>query len=153
MATLSYSAMFSYSAAVLLASLTAAGAQDVPLREGRSAVRSDWRDHVEQSRQSSAAFVGAAVDAFRLRQPSRKLAVQPIASAKPVPVSYLDDPTLRYGDVVAIEGRLVVFRGTSTAPHRSGDFQDVDAVGSLGGVHDREIHELDGVLARASGRR
>ena len=94
-------------------------------------------------------FVGMAVDAFRLRQMPRGAAhPDPRLPDPRLPAAYLDDPTLRYGDVIAVEGRLIVFRGSGLPPHRPSDFREIGAAGTLGGVHDRELRDIDNALAR-----
>lgn len=133
---------------IVVASVIPTTAGELRLREGRSVARGDWTDRVERSRQESARYVGAAVDAFRMRGMKRSDHAPAPAN---VPLTYLDDPTLRYGDVIAIEGRLIVFRGAGLPlPHRTADFQEIGQAGTLGGIHDRELRSIDRLLARDS---
>ena len=138
-------------ALVFAASVSSVAAQETALREGRSAVRRDWLDRVERSRQDSAAFIGAAVDAFRLRHMRMDAAAAHAPPAR-VPASYFEDPTLRFGDVIAVDGRLIVFRGAAGATHRPADFEELGRAVTLGGVHDGELRAIDRVLARGVGR-
>lgn len=133
---------------IAVASVFPTTAGELRLREGRSVIRDDWADRVERARQESARYVGAAVDAFRLHATPR--ADLPPSQTTNLPLAYLGDPTLRYGDVIAVEGRLIVFRGAGLPPHRATDFQELGQARTLGGVHDRELRSIDRVLARDS---
>ena len=132
---------------IVMVSVFPTTAGELRLQEGRSAIRNDWADRVERARQDSARYVGAAVDAFRLHGTPR---VERSPAPASLPLAYLDDPTLRYGDVVAVEGRLIVFRGAGLPPHCASDFREIDQAGTLGGVHDGELRSIDRVLARDS---
>ena len=136
---------------IVVASVFPSAAGEVRLQEGRSAIRDNWADRVERARQDSARYVGAAVDAFRLRAtPRTDRALSQTRPPANLPLAYLDDPTLRYGDVIAVEGRLIVFRGTGLPPHHASEFREIGQAGTLGGIHDRELRSIDRVLARDS---
>lgn len=144
---------WSLSLAVVALSVLPAGGQEAALREGRSALRQGWLERVEHARQQSAAFVGAAVDVFRLRdvgpRPGRRPERRNDGPATPaLPVGYLDDPTLRHGDVIALPGKLVVFRGAPGVPHKPADFEELERAKTLVGTHERELRALDRTLAR-----
>lgn len=142
-------ARFAIGVMIAVASVVPTTAGELRLWEGRSAIRNDWADRVERARQESARYVGAAVDAFRLHgNPHADRTPSQAGPPADLPLAYIGDPTLRYGDVIAVEGRLIVFRGAGLPPHPASDFQELGQAKTLGGVHDRELRSIDQVLAR-----
>jgi hypothetical protein len=92
-----------------------------PVREGRSALepagRTAWLERVEQARRRYEAFAAQARLSIHLnvREPG----------APPPRTGFLDDPTLRRGDVVVTPEGLMVFRGSRRFPYTHADFDAV----------------------------
>lgn len=88
-------------------------------RDAVDAARSAWRARVEAARERYEAFAARAETAFRARQPALlrdHLESEPLAAA-------LDDPTLRYNDLIVTPDGVFVFRGAEGARHRAEDFE------------------------------
>ncbi len=124
-----------------LARLAAATALILAPLSSHAAGQDDWLARVERSRQRCAAFVGAAVERH-----ARTVSPRLVAAIVEGGEGLMNDPTLRYGDIIVQADRLVVFRGTPGAERTAADFRDV-AAERLGGVHDLELQALD-ALAR-----
>ena len=136
-------------AVILIGFALPAIGEDAPLREGRSVARQDWTDRVDQSRQSSARFVGLAVDAFLARRQAATAMIPSRDASVVLNPNYLDDLTLRYGDVIAQESRLLLFRGSpGLRRHQPSDFTELTQTPTLGGAHDAELRAINNVLAR-----
>ena len=118
-----------------------AAATPMPLQ---AAERTDWLARLERSRQDCAAFVGAAIE----RRDRLRGSWPVIAPLPQPPGNQIDDPTLRYGDIVVRADRLVVYR-RMPGEHRSpSDFRNVIDE-QLDGVHDRELRAIDAVVRLA----
>jgi hypothetical protein len=91
----------------------------VEAKDAVDAARSAWRARVDAARERYEAFAARAETAFRDRQPARprdSLDSQPLSAA-------LDDPTLRYNDLIVAPDGVFVFRGAEGARHSADDFE------------------------------
>jgi hypothetical protein len=114
------------------------------LREGRSVLSDEWRERVEASKATAADYQARATASFlglRVTLPS---------TARAPATSYLDDPTLREGDIVAAPAGLRVFVGRPGLPHREADFVALDLRRDRAGTHDGELHAIDAGIARGA---
>jgi hypothetical protein len=50
---------------------------------------------------------------------------------------YLDDPTLRRGDIVVLKGEVLVYQGSGRSPHAREDFTALDASALSAAERDR----------------
>lgn len=81
--------------------------------------RADWVVRIEAARQRYAAFVARAESEFRARRPARiaaAVSLEPLAAV-------LDDPTLRYNDLVVTADGVFAFRGVEAFRHSETDFE------------------------------
>lgn len=81
--------------------------------------RSAWALRVEAARQRYEAFAARSESEFRARQPARLGAA---ASLEPFS-AVLDDPTLRYNDLVVTADGVFAFRGAEALRHSETDFE------------------------------
>jgi hypothetical protein len=81
--------------------------------------RSVWARRVEAARQSYEAFAARAESEFRARRPAR---IGDAASLEPFS-AVLDDPTLRYNDLVVTADGVFAFRGAEAVRHSEADFE------------------------------
>jgi hypothetical protein len=81
--------------------------------------RSAWALRVEAARQRHEAFATRAEAEFRARQPARFDAA---VSAEPFS-AVLNDPTLRYNDLVVTSDGVFAFRGSEALRHSEADFE------------------------------
>jgi hypothetical protein len=91
----------------------------VEAKDASEAARSAWRARVEAARARYEAFAARAETAFRDRQPARlrdPIDSEPLSAA-------LDDPTLRYNDLIVAPDGVFVFRGAEGARHSPDDFE------------------------------
>jgi hypothetical protein len=109
-----------------------------PVREGRSALepagRTAWLERVEQARRRYEAFAADARLSLHLKVPEPGTA--------PQPTGFLDDPTLRRGDVVVAPEGLMVFRGARRFPYTYADFDAVRTPAAARANHAPELIEL-----------
>ncbi|KAF0120771.1 MAG: hypothetical protein FD148_3420 [Methylocystaceae bacterium] len=94
-------------------SLPAIEARDAP------AAYTSWRLKVEAARQRYEAFAARAESEQRMGRPTRTGAptsLEPLLAA-------LDDPTLRYNDLIVTRGGVFVFRGVEGQRHSPTDFE------------------------------
>ena len=109
-----------------------------PVREGRSALepagRIAWLERVEQARRRYEAFAAEARLSIHLKVPEPGTA--------PQPTGFLDDPTLRRGDVVVAPEGLMVFRGARRFPYTYADFDAVRTPAAARANHAPELIEL-----------
>ncbi|MGD9540244.1 hypothetical protein [Methylocystis sp.] len=115
----------------LVGALLGAGGASESARAGASAfsggeasaaeaeARSAWALKVEAARQSYAAFAARAEAEFRARQPAR---IDAAGSAEPFS-AVLNDPTLRYNDLVVTSDGVFAFRGSEALRHSAADFE------------------------------
>jgi hypothetical protein len=123
----------------LMAGPTFAQPAGQPLYEGRSSLgppsRAAWLERVERARARYEAFAAGA-----------RLAIHPKVIepgvAAPRSTGFLDDPTLRRGDVVVTSDGLMVFRGSRGLPHTFGDFDPVRSPAAAAARHAPELIEL-----------
>jgi hypothetical protein len=95
-------------------SLSALEARDAP-----AAAYTSWRLRVEAARQRYEAFAARAESELRVGRPTRAGAptsLEPLLAA-------LDDPTLRYNDLIVTRGGVFVFRGAEGQRHSPTDFE------------------------------
>ncbi|MBM3563950.1 MAG: hypothetical protein FJX48_12595 [Alphaproteobacteria bacterium] len=84
-----------------------------------SDARSAWALRVEAARQRYDAFAARAQSEFRTRRPAAIGASDSLA-----PFSFvLDDPTLRYNDLVVTRDGVFAFRGAEAVRHSEADFE------------------------------
>lgn len=110
--------------------------------------RSDWLLRVERARQASAAYIGAAV----ARRASSFPSLTDSWRNADAPDQARTDPTLRYGDIIVLENRLVVYKGESGHAPELGDFVDLQGA-MIGGLHDAELRAIDAAVRTAAQRR
>ncbi|ULO22854.1 hypothetical protein [Methylocystis sp. SB2] len=94
-------------------SLSALEARDAP------AAYTSWRLKVEAARQRYEAFAARAESELRVRRSTRAGAptsLDPLLAA-------LDDPTLRYNDLIVTRGGIFVFHGAEGQRHSPPDFE------------------------------
>ncbi|MFO1104125.1 MAG: hypothetical protein U1E20_14620 [Methylocystis sp.] len=84
-----------------------------------SDARSAWALRVEAARQRYQTFAARAASEFRARQPARIDAALPVARF----AGALDDPTLRYNDLVVTADGVFAFRGSEAVRHSEADFE------------------------------
>jgi hypothetical protein len=84
-----------------------------------SEARSAWALRVEAARQRYEAFAARAESEFRARLPARIDAALSVERFAPV----LDDPTLRYNDLVVTADGVFAFRGSEALRHSEADFE------------------------------
>lgn len=78
-----------------------------------------WRLKVEAARQRYEAFAARAESELRVERPTY-VGVQ--TSLEPL-LAVLDDPTLRYNDLIVTRGGVFVFRGAEGRRHSATDFE------------------------------
>lgn len=84
-----------------------------------SVARAAWALRVEAAKQRYEAFAARAESEFRARRPAIVG-----ASASVTPFSaVLDDPTLRYNDLVVTRDGVFAFRGAESLRHSEADFE------------------------------
>lgn len=109
-----------------------------PVHEGRSALeppsRIPWLERVERARAHYEAFAGQA--RLGLHPQVREPGVVPPATG------FLNDPTLRRGDVVVTPEGLMVFRGSRRFPYTYADFDAVRSPAAARANHASELIEL-----------
>ena len=115
----------------LLGILLGADAASVSARAGSAAfssvdasaaetdARSAWALRVEAARRRYEAFAARAESEFRAWRPAR---VGPVDSPQPFS-AVLDDPTLRYNDLVVTADGVFAFRGAQGLRHSESDFE------------------------------
>ncbi|MGD9656159.1 MAG: hypothetical protein AB7U61_00730 [Methylocystis sp.] len=115
----------------LVAMLLGAGGANDSARAGSSAfsggeasadeaeARSAWAVRVEAAKQRYEAFAARAEAEFRARRPAR---IDAAISAEPFS-AVLNDPTLRYNDLVVTSDGVFAFRGSESLRHREADFE------------------------------
>jgi hypothetical protein len=81
--------------------------------------RSAWALRVEAARQRYEAFAARAESEFRARRPAR---IDAAASVEPFS-AVLNDPTLRYNDLVVTSDGVFAFRGAEALRHSEADFE------------------------------
>jgi len=81
--------------------------------------RRAWRLRVEAARQRYEAFAARVESEVHGRRPQL---VRGQASLEPLP-DVLDDPTLRYNDLVVTRDGVLVFRGSAGVQHSAADFE------------------------------
>lgn len=91
----------------------------VEAKDSSEAARSAWRARVEAARARYEAFATRAETAFRDRQPAR---LRDAIDSEPLSAA-LDDPTLRYNDLIVAPDGVFVFRGAEGARHSADDFE------------------------------
>jgi hypothetical protein len=110
-----------------------------PVLEGRSSLgsgsRAAWLVRVEEAKARYEAFAARA----RLSVHPQVLEAE-IAPARPA--SFLEDTTLRRGDVVVTPEGLMVFRGSKGFPYASSDFDPVRSPAAARASHAPELIEL-----------
>ncbi|GAC1331160.1 MAG: hypothetical protein NVSMB26_09230 [Beijerinckiaceae bacterium] len=97
-------------------------------------VRSAWLQRVERARVRYEAFANQA-----------RLAIHPkiIEPGAPPPATgFLNDTTLRRGDVVVTSEGLMVFRGSARFPYKNADFDPVESPAGARSRHAPELIEL-----------
>ncbi len=94
-------------------SLSALEARDAP------AAHLAWRLKVEAARTRYEAFAARAESELRLGRPTR---ISAPASLEPL-LAVLDDPTLRYNDLIVTQGGIFVFHGAEGRRHSATDFE------------------------------
>ena len=86
------------------------------------------------------------------RQVVRKPAPKEVATASMDPVKnpdwYLDDPTLRRGDILVLKGEVLVFEGTGTGRHRREEFASL-AESKLPAADKQKLREMAGLQVPA----
>jgi CO/xanthine dehydrogenase Mo-binding subunit len=87
--------------------------------DAEAAARSAWRLKVEAAKQRYEAFAARAESEFRARRPT------PLADPAGLePFSaVLDDPTLRYNDLIVTADGVFIFRGAEGPRHGAADFE------------------------------
>ena len=91
--------------------------------------REAWLERVEQARLRYESFAARAASA------SSKLP-QPAIST---PINYLEDSTLRAGDVVVTERGLLVFKGAAHFPFAAADFEPIEHYAYAGPAPRRQV--------------
>jgi len=81
--------------------------------------RAAWAQRVEAARQRYEVFAARAESEFRARRPAR---LGDAASLEPFS-AVLDDPTLRYNDLVVTSDGVYAFRGAEAIRHSEADFE------------------------------
>lgn len=118
---------------------------DPPVREGRSALqpgnRSAWLERVEQARARYLAFATQG----RLSIHQKTIEPRPSTPLARPSTGFLDDATLRRGDVVVTPAGLMVFRGSARFPFSYDDFDSVGSPAAVGARHGPELIELQRV--------
>ncbi|MGB5085790.1 MAG: hypothetical protein WBO09_14575 [Methylocystis silviterrae] len=84
-----------------------------------SAARSAWRLKVEAARQRYEAFAARAESELSVGRPTR---IGATTSLEPLS-AVLDDPTLRYNDLIVAQGGVFVFHGAEGRRHSAIDFE------------------------------
>lgn len=84
-----------------------------------SDARSAWALRVDLARQRYDAFASRAQSEFRARRPAAIGAPDSLAPFS----SVLDDPTLRYNDLVVTRDGVFAFRGAEALRHSEADFE------------------------------
>jgi hypothetical protein len=62
---------------------------------------------------------------------------------------FVNDPTLRAGDVVVTAKGIMVYRGSAQAHHSDGDFVPVAEAAKIGGERRRDLAQIERVNKRA----
>ena len=88
-------------------------------RDTRPAIDTAWRLKVEAARQRYEAFAARAESGLRVERPTHMGAP---TSLEPL-MAVLDDPTLRYNDLIVTRGGVFVFRGAEGLRHSATDFE------------------------------
>jgi hypothetical protein len=98
-----------------------AGSLAVSALEARDAPATDtaWRLKVEAARQRYEAFAARAESELRVERPTQ---IGAPTSLEPL-MAVLDDPTLRYNDLIVTRGGVFVFRGAEGRRHNATDFE------------------------------
>lgn len=127
-----------FCACALVAGPAIAQSASGPVYEGRSSLgpssRAAWIERVDRARAGYEAFAAAA-----------RLALHPKViepGVAPRPSGFLDDPTLRRGDVIVTSQGLMVFRGSTRFPRTFGDFDPVRSPAASAAGHAPELIEL-----------
>lgn len=84
-----------------------------------SDARSAWALRVEAARQRYEAFAARAESQFRAGRPALVRDAAPSEPFSPV----LDDPTLRYNDLIVTADGIFAFRGSEALRHSEADFE------------------------------
>ncbi len=84
-----------------------------------SDARSAWALRVEAAKQRYEAFAARAESQLRAGRPARGDATASMEPFSPV----LDDPTLRYNDLIVTADGVFAFRGSEALRHSAADFQ------------------------------
>ena len=98
------------------------GTSSVPTTEARDAAaasRSAWRLKVEAARRRYEVFAARAESELRMRRPTEvgaPSALEPFSAV-------LDDPTLRYNDLVVTRDGVFMFRGVEGSRHSAAEFE------------------------------
>ena len=91
--------------------------------------RQAWLEQVEQARLRYESFAARAASALsKMPQPA-------IAG----PINYLEDDTLRAGDVVVTERGLLVFKGAARFPFAAADFEPIEHYTYAGSAPHRQV--------------
>ncbi len=83
-----------------------------------------WRMRVEAARQRYEAFAARAEEMYRAQRLTRlpRASSAPFDAPEPLTAA-LDDPTLRYNDMIVAADGVLVFRGPEGARHSAADFE------------------------------
>lgn len=83
-----------------------------------------WRLKVEAARQRYEAFAARAEEIYRAQRLTRlpRASSAPFDAPEPLTAA-LDDPTLRYNDLIVAADGVLVFRGPEGARHSAADFE------------------------------
>jgi hypothetical protein len=113
--------------------------------EGRSSLgpggRAAWLTRVEEAKARYEAF------AVQARLSIHPRLIEPgVAPARPA--SFLEDATLRRGDVVVTPDGLMLFRGSKRFPYASSDFDPVRSPAAARATHAPELIELQRIHER-----
>ncbi len=83
-----------------------------------------WRLRVEAARQRYEAFAARAEEIYRAQRLTRlpRVSSAPVDAPEPLTAA-LDDPTLRYNDMIVAADGVLVFRGLEGARHSAADFE------------------------------